>query len=314
MHAPISRSAVLALLAASAAGLPHPARAQTVPLRVGAVGTLSYAEPYFLSETPFAQNAGLAVDVTTLSNGGAIGAAVAGGAIDVGLSDIIQVANASAHDIPFAFFAASSVYRTEAPLTLMCVAKNSPIRDAKGLEGQTIGVNGLRTMAEISAREWMRQNGADPAAAKFVEISPALGAPALQRGTIAAMMMSEPLIAAAGDDIRHFAKPYDAVAKSFYISAFFAKRDWLAQNAATARKLTQAIYDAGTWANHHADASLPILAKYLKLDPDRIRAMARSDFATSLDPKLMQPVLDVAVKYGLIEKPVDAASLIARIG
>lgn len=313
MSTVLSRSRLLAMLSAVPV-LAHarPARAQAATLRVGAVGTVSFAEPYFLVETPFAKNAGITIEVTTFNNGGAIGAAMAGGAIDVGLSDMIQVANAVAHDLPFAFFAGSSVYRTEAPLTLLCVAKNSTFRTAKDLEGLAIGVNGLRTMAEISVREWMRENGADPSKARFVEISPALAVPALQRGTVAAAIVSEPLIASAGDDVRHFAKTYDTVAKAFYISSFFAKRDWLVQNAATVRKLTQAIYETARWANGHADESVPILAKSLKLEPDRIRAMARSAYATSLDTKLMQPVLDIAVKYNLLEKPVDAASLIAR--
>jgi hypothetical protein len=36
------------------------------------------------------------------------------------------------------------------------------------------------------------------------------------------------------------------------------------------------------------------------------------DLATSLDPKLMQPVIDLAAKYKLIEKPVNAADLIYK--
>jgi NitT/TauT family transport system substrate-binding protein len=310
----LSRSRALGLLAAGAAAArARPARAQAATLRMGAVGTVSFAEPYFLLETPFLKNAGLGAEIITFNNGGQIGQALAGGSVDIGLSDMIQVANAVAHELPFAFFAGSSTYRSESPLTLMCVARNSPLRTAKDLEGQIIGVNGLRTMAELSAREWLRANGADPAKLRFIEISPALAVPALLRGTVAAAMVSEPLIASAGDEVRHFAKPYDQVARQFYISSFFAKREWLAQNSATARKLTQAIYETARWANSHFEESVPILAKYLKLEPERIRAMARSSYATSLDPKLMQPQLDIAAKYGVLEKPIDAQSLIVRV-
>jgi hypothetical protein len=41
--------------------------------------------------------------------------------------------------------------------------------------------------------------------------------------------------------------------------------------------------------------------------------MKRASFATSLDTKLMQPVLDVGVRYKAIEKQVAAADLIAVI-
>jgi NitT/TauT family transport system substrate-binding protein len=175
-------------------------------------------------------------------------------------------------------------------------------------------VNGLKTLAEISTRETLRLAGGDPAAVNFVEIGPALAVPALLRGTVAATIVSEPLISAAGSDIRHFAKPYDAVGKVFYINSWFAKQSWLMENGAAARKLTQAIYDAARWTNGHHDESAPILVKYLKLDPDRVKNLTRATFATSLDPKLMQPVLDIALRYGLLEKPVEAASLIAKTG
>lgn len=194
----------------------------------------------------------------------------------------------------------------------MCVAKDSPLRSVKDLEGKTVGLNGLKTLAEISTRETVRLGGGDPSKINFVEIGPALAVPALLRGTVAAAIVSEPFITASGSDIRRFAKPYDAVAKSFYINSWFAKQSWLAENGATARKLTQAIYDAARWTNGHHDESAPILIKYLKLDPERVKNLTRATFATSLDPKLMQPVLDIAARYGLLEKPVDAKTLIAK--
>jgi hypothetical protein len=47
------------------------------------------------------------------------------------------------------------------------------------------------------------------------------------------------------------------------------------------------------------------------MDVERIRTMTRARFATSLDPRLMQPVLDFAYKNGALDKPVNATSLIA---
>ncbi len=80
------------------------------------------------------------------------------------------------------------------------------------------------------------------------------------------------------------------------------------------RRLATALYDTARWANGHHDETAPILAKYAKLDLARIRAMNRTRYATSLDPKLMQPVLDIALRYNLLEKPKSpAADLIARI-
>lgn len=315
MSVRVSRARSLALIGAAAVLVPRAgARAQSAPLRIGASPTEVASEPIYLVEGGVLSRAGMNGTILPFTSGGQMIQAVLGDALDIGLSDTTQIANAAARGLPLAFFAASSLYRTEAPSTLLCVAKNSPIRTAKDLEGQAIAVNGLKTMAEISARDWLRAQGADPAQLHFVEIPSPLVVPALERGTIAAAIVGEPFITAAGDRIRHFGKPYDMVAKSFYILSWFAKRDWIAQNAATMRTLVQAVYDTARWANAHHDETAPLLATFLKIDVDAVRTTPRTTYATSLDTRLMQPVIDIAVRYGLVEKPVDAASLIAHIG
>ena len=132
------------------------------------------------------------------------------------------------------------------------------------------------------------------------------------RGTVPAAIVGEPFFTAAGDQIRVLAKTYDTIAKRFYVSAMFAKRDWLDANAAMVRKFVAAVYETAEWVNAHHDESAPLLASFLKIDVDKVKATPRATYATSLDPKLMQPVLDIAVRYGVVEKPVDAATLVWR--
>jgi ABC-type nitrate/sulfonate/bicarbonate transport system substrate-binding protein len=112
--------------------------------------------------------------------------------------------------------------------------------------------------------------------------------------------------------VQYFAKAYDALAKAFYINSWFSTREWLAKNTATARKLMQVAYDTARWANVHHDESAPILAKYSKLQPGQIRLMTRAVYSTRLDPALMQPVLDVAFKYKVLEKRINASDMIVR--
>jgi ABC-type nitrate/sulfonate/bicarbonate transport system substrate-binding protein len=94
---------------------------------------------------------------------------------------------------------------------------------------------------------------------------------------------------------------------------WFSNRDWIANNREVARRLVRAIGDAARWANTHRDLTLPMLVKYAKLDPDKTGGMRRARYDTSLDPRLLQPVLDIAAAYHAIEKPVPAESVIARI-
>ena len=85
-------------------------------------------------------------------------------------------------------------------------------------------------------------------------------------------MIGEPGLTAVRDKIRVIGKPYDAIAKSFLISEWFTTPDWLAHNAALAKRLVAAIYETARWSNAHQDQTLPMLASYLKLDRKRCTA------------------------------------------
>jgi NitT/TauT family transport system substrate-binding protein len=282
-------------------------------IRLGTSPADSYAEPFYAIAQGFLKQAGIEVALTLLPAASAIVQAVAGNALDVGLADPIQVAHPVNAGVPLAFFAGGGLYRSEAPTTLFVTSKTGPINAAKDLEGQNVAVIALASISSLAVREWLRQNGADQSKVKFIELPFPAMAPALARGTVAAAFLAEPFLTDARNDVRVLGKAYDAIAKSFYISSWFAPRDWLAKNADLARRLRQVVYQTARWANANQPESAPIVADYTKVTLDRVRSMTRTQYATSLDTRNMQPVLDVAFRYQQLERPVDATSLIARI-
>jgi NitT/TauT family transport system substrate-binding protein len=257
------------------------------------------------------KRAGLDVEVQTFSNASQIIQACAGGSVDIGLADMIQIANAVEQGLPYRFFAGAGLYTSSAPTTVLCVAKDSPVKTAKDLNGQTVAVVALSSISSLSVQQWLKANGADIATIKIFELPFAAMTPALQHGTVAAAFLAEPFLSAAKDDVRWLGKAYDAIAKQFYIAAWFASKDWLTANPAVAKRLQTSVYDLARWANANHDQTAVILSKYSKLDVDRINAMARAVFATSLSPSLMQPVLDIAAQYNLIKQPIAARMLMA---
>jgi NitT/TauT family transport system substrate-binding protein len=315
MTAHLSRKNVLALLAAAAGTVrPHRLLAQSVPIRIGATTSDAGAGPLYALDGGFFSKANLKVEMTVFTQtSGQVIDAIAGGSLDVGIADPIQVGNAFNRDVPFGFFAAGAEYSTDAPTTLFCVGKTGQVKSAKDLEGQTVAVNGFGSIQELSLREWIHSNGADLANVKFTEIPPAAIAVALERGTVAGAMISEPFLSAAADRVTRLASAFDACARHFYINAWFGNRDWLAKNAETARRLRRAVYDSGRWANQHHDLTVPILAKYLKLEPGTILHMTRAGFGTSLDLGKIQPVLDLAWRYKVLKKELTATQLVAPI-
>ena len=251
--------------------------------------------------------------MTVFPGSGPVTAAVAGGALDVGLTDVVQLGNAFNRGVPISAIAGGGLYTPQDSTTELCVGANSTIRSAKDFEGQTIGVITLASISAVALRAWLTRHGADAQAVKLVEMPFAEMAPAIARGAIAGAYLAEPVMSQVLPQLRIVASPYDAIGARFLISLWFSNHDWIANNRDAARRLVRAVYDASRWANAHRDLTLPMLVKYAQLDPDKTAGMRRARYAADLDARLLQPVLDVAFAYHALEKPVPAASVIAQV-
>jgi NitT/TauT family transport system substrate-binding protein len=301
---------MLALLAAGAFA-PQAAKAQqNAAIRLATAPADSYAEPFFGVDGGVFQRNGLDIDLSVLASGGAIAQAMAGNAVDVGIGDVINIAHAVIAGVPLAIIAGCGLYLSSAPTTLLCVAKTSRSNSAKDLEGQTVGVVTLGSISTLGLREWLRQSGANVDAVQLVEMPFPTMLPALDKGSIAAALLSEPFISFSKDSTRVLGKVFDAIAKSFYITVWFARRDWLSSNAGFADRIAKSAYEIARYANGHHAETVPALAKLTKIDPAQIRSMVRVQFATSLDPRQIQPVLDTAVRYGQLSRPITMKELL----
>jgi len=120
-----------------------PAAAQSdATVRIGTIASDPFGESMYVQAGGFFKGAGLNVQIITLSNSGAIAAALAGGAIDVGLANPIVIASAREHGLPFYAFAPSALFDAAAPTTLLMVANASTLKSAKELEGKVRGGSG----------------------------------------------------------------------------------------------------------------------------------------------------------------------------
>jgi NitT/TauT family transport system substrate-binding protein len=309
-----SRARTLGLLASAlAAGLPARVRSQAeAPIRIGAATNDGYAEPYYGLDQGFFKQAGLNVDVQTISTGSKTTTAIAAGALDVGISNPISVANAVDHGVPVLFFAAAGLYNP--PTFALCVEANSPIKTAKDLNGATIATTALDDSNSLHVRAWVDQHGGDSSTLKFVEIPFSAMAAAVSRGTVAAAPIAEPNVSAAtsSGELRVVAHTMDVYGRNFMVGGWVAHKDWLA-NVALARRFATCIYTIAHWANAHRDETMVILAKYAKLDPATIRGMARTPYAEFLTPGMFQSYLDLGYKYHYVAHRLNASDLMAKL-
>jgi len=105
---------------------------------------------------------------------------------------------------------------------------------------------------------------------------------------------------------------YDEIAPEFCVSHWFTTRAWAAQNLPTIKRFLAATYDTARWANTHPDDSAPILANAAHFPLTTITRMTRSTYATSLDPRQLDPVFAAMYKYGNIDKKLTTADVALR--
>jgi len=309
----VNRESFLWTLPLASVAVALPAQAALVPLRVGATANDTYAEAYYAQDMGFLTKAGLDVTITTLRSGSEVAAGIASGALDVGVSNPVQLASAITHGLPFVYFAGGALYNSDLPTTVLCVAKDSPLKTVKDLEGQTIALNALADISGLGAQGYLAAHGADVSKVKFVEIAFAEMGPALQKGTIAAALISEPSLTAATSAgyARPFANVFDAIAKRFYISGWFTVADWYKSHISVARQFASAIYETARWANAHQPDSAAILEKYSKISNDVAIRMARATYDTTLNPAYLQPPLQLAARAKLTDRLVTTSEIMA---
>jgi NitT/TauT family transport system substrate-binding protein len=306
----VSRAGVLRTIGGALAALsPLAVRADGPAMRVGAEASEPFMEPFYAADQGFFAAHGLDVETQAFGNGAVTMDAVLGGALDIGNTDLIPLANAYNRGADLAIVAGGGMHATESITIALCVAKNSSIRGPKDLEGQTIAVPVLKSTPQMACIEWLRQGGADATKVSFIEMRFAQMEPALLRGTVAAALNGEPFITDSKADTRVLAVPADWISKHYYSGIWFGKRSYLDANAGSVRKFIDATYQTARWANAHRPDSAAIVARYSKIDVARVRGMARVSYATSLDPRLAQPLIDFGVRYNLIDKPTAAGDL-----
>jgi NitT/TauT family transport system substrate-binding protein len=319
MRLPISRTAVLrsALAGIAACALPSVAPAQTrTALHIATLPVDADATAWFaLDQGFFAQN-GLDVTIDVITSGSAILAGLAGGALDVGVASIGSLSTAHARGLPIVALAPGGLYNGALPTSVLAVLANSPLRTAKDLTGKTIAIQTIGELASFAMISWIDKNGGDGKSVKFVELPTSSMADALATGHVDAAFLAEPFYTQAKPAVRFFGATYDGVAKRFLISAWLAQRDWIERNPATARKFVTAMRTAANWGNlpQNMAASGAILGKYTKISPDAIAKMQRAQFATRLDPAMLQPVIDVSAQFGVIPKTFPATEVITTLG
>ncbi len=281
-------------------------------MTLGAVPEESVTPALWAQQSGMFRRAGLDVDVQRARSGTAIAAGVAGGSYAAGKSSLVSVITAHAKGLPFLFVAGGSLYDSKFPYSVLAAKADSPMKNAVDLDGKTLAVPALNDLTTMATKAWLDSHGGDSSTLKLVEYPFAQIPDALAAGRVDAGFIAEPILQQAIDakKVRIFAHAFDAVALQFMVTGWFVTAGYAAKNPALIEKFARVMRESASYVVAHPSDAVSVLSKFSGIDPDVIAKTHRISYSP-LEPKYIQPVIDICAKYKVIPAAFDAKDLIA---
>jgi NitT/TauT family transport system substrate-binding protein len=299
---------------ATAAALPRIAEAQAMIPVKGAITPVYYdATPILYAQASgMFSKAGIDLDLGRLPTGAAVTTAVAGGSLNIGKSTFFAVVAAFAHGVPINVIAPGVIYDSRSPNGALMVLKESPIHGVGDMSGKVIAVNNLSEPTRPATELWLQKSSFPKDEVKFVEIPMSAMPAALDTHRIDIVFMTVPLIdeALASGKYRVLEPILNQIAPRWWFSAIIANRDWAKSNHDAVKRVASVIEASAAYTNaHHVELSAQI-AGLVGATETSIAHMTWPQGGTAIVAAEMQPVIDLSVKAGFIEKGFDARDMI----
>jgi len=303
-----------ALAFALAPLLARPAAAQDAgTIRVVGPPNDGYKSVYYGMRSGIFRKYGVTVEASLVNSGQAAAAALVGGSADVAYTNMLALIQAHLKGIPMQAIAAATWYLSEKPNVLMLVLKDSAIHSARDLDGKTLGAPSLGDINSAATLAWIEQNGGDVKSLHLVEVPPSSGVPFLEEGRLAAITINDPLLsqAIATGKVRVLGQPLDAIAKRFEASAFAVMATVVAQRMDAMQRFARGMHESQVFTNAHPDQTVDLVASYSGATPETVAHSRRVTDPEYVDPRNIQPLIDVLAKYGVIDKDFAAREIIS---
>jgi NitT/TauT family transport system substrate-binding protein len=255
---------------------------------------------------------GLNVEVVKLAGAAAVAAALSGGSLEIGKGSTLGVVTAISRGLPFTVIGNISYYDSDKPDIAILVPTASPIKTAKDLEGKTMSAVSLSDLNSIATFSWLDRAGVDRASIKYVELPASAALAAMEQGRIVGSTIYEPYLSSylASGKVRVLAYPYEAVGRKFSNALLFTTSKWAAEHRDALDKFLRATEEASTYIGTHDSISTQLIAEFGGLDPATLGNMRHAKRGVALNASDVQPIIDLAAKYGVIAKAFPAKDMI----
>jgi NitT/TauT family transport system substrate-binding protein len=301
-------------LLAGVAGLPIRAAAQTAsqPLRIVTAPTEIPISMINARDMGYFKDAGIDAQIIALNNGPAGVAAVLSGSADIGFTSTLSLVVAYDKGLPVTAVIGTDLHRATNPVQGVFMASaTSPLHTGKDFNGKTVSVPGLGGTQNYAVRAWVDAGGGDSSTVRFVEIPNSSVPAAIIAGRIDAGTTDALTLHSTGSrGLREVTNVYNAIAPRFLTGIWFATEPWVEQHRELTRTFITVFQRYSVWANSHPADEVRFYAKQSGLSIDDLQGVPRAVFEPTSAPDALQPIIDVAYRYGAIKQRFPAKELL----
>jgi ABC-type nitrate/sulfonate/bicarbonate transport system substrate-binding protein len=111
---------------------------------------------------------------------------------------------------------------------------------------------------------------------------------------------------------RILAAPYDAVGAGM-TAGFAAMTPYVDANRDAMARFAKAMHEASVYTNTHLPETVEMVAAYSGVPAEVVSKSARFIDAEYLEPRYLQPMIDLCAHYQLIDKDFPAADVISPV-
>jgi NitT/TauT family transport system substrate-binding protein len=308
----LSRSRMLATSAAALVAVPRAVRAQAPQtVRLIGVQTDDMTPAFYAVKAGLYQKAGIDLQLIPTSSGAVATDAIIAGTYEIGKGSAIGIFNAYLKGLPLRIIGNGPVWDARTPFSMMIVATDSAAKNGSYFNGKTLCSASLRDLNELAMSAWIDKNGGDSKSVNWVEVPNAAAGAAIATHRCEATMLQEPQLGNAlrTGTVRLFAPAYDAIAPHLSTALYFVHADWAAKNGKAIKAFLDATYQGAAATNGRPGDTAAMMSDVTKIPLDVYTKMSRSNSSTKSDPALVQPMIDLAAKYGYISRGFSAKEI-----
>lgn len=307
MQAQIGKAFLLgAVLVLAAAAVAAAQEQKLTPLKVGFLKIAGYANIYAAQKENMFRDNGLEVTSVFFRSSAETVAAAQAGSIDLFSAFPSAVMSANERGFDFGTISQNEITYEKGPDTgAILVLKDSGIRSMKDLVGKRLAASARSSQATVAVDEVLRKHGIDPKQVPYLEAAYPNHFDMLRTRQVDAVASTEPfttqIIQSGIADVIswHYAEAFPGGP----LSAWFAKRTYIAQNREIIERFNKALTASIDYMMADPQRGRKLIVEFTGLDPTIVDKMVYSRYNYEVIPEKWQQVIQIMTNSKILEKP-----------